>query len=124
MESRQWRTHPSRPCLQILSADAVKYDLEKPSGHLRGGLASIASAWNVFSKRSGLCQDLNGHVLLKKDLADPVGGGIVTGMLNGTQYVAVAGGMKTELCRRRAARSGSPSSLRQTTNDNRLNQTK
>ena len=36
----------------------------------------------------------NGHVLLKKDLADPIGGGIITYMLSGTQYVAVAGGMK------------------------------
>jgi alcohol dehydrogenase (cytochrome c) len=35
----------------------------------------------------------NGDVLLKKDLRDPIGGGIVTYMLGGKQYVAVAGGM-------------------------------
>jgi len=31
---------------------------------------------------------------VKKSLGDPIGGGIVTYMLGGTQYVAVAGGMK------------------------------
>ena len=36
----------------------------------------------------------NGRVLLKKDLGDPIGGGISTYMLGGTQYVAIAGGMK------------------------------
>lgn len=35
-----------------------------------------------------------GRVLLKKNLGDPIGGGISTYMLGGTQYVAVAGGMK------------------------------
>jgi alcohol dehydrogenase (cytochrome c) len=35
-----------------------------------------------------------GDVLLKKDMHDPIGGGIVTYMLGGKQYVAVAGGMK------------------------------
>ena len=39
----------------------------------------------------------NGHVLLKKDLHDPIGGGIVTYMLGGKQYVAVAGGMKNPI---------------------------
>jgi alcohol dehydrogenase (cytochrome c) len=33
----------------------------------------------------------SGHVLLKKDLGDPIGGGISTYMLDGTQYVAVVG---------------------------------
>jgi alcohol dehydrogenase (cytochrome c) len=36
----------------------------------------------------------SGQVLLKKDLHDPIGGGVITYMLGGTQYVAVAGGMK------------------------------
>jgi alcohol dehydrogenase (cytochrome c) len=35
-----------------------------------------------------------GDVLLKKDMRDAIGGGIVTYMLGGKQYVAVAGGMK------------------------------
>ena len=39
----------------------------------------------------------NGHVALKKDLGDPIGGGIVTYMLDGTQYVAVPGGMKNPI---------------------------
>jgi alcohol dehydrogenase (cytochrome c) len=39
----------------------------------------------------------NGQVLLKKDLHDPIGGGISTYMLGGTQYVAVAGGMKNPI---------------------------
>jgi alcohol dehydrogenase (cytochrome c) len=36
----------------------------------------------------------NGKLLLKKDLGDPIGGGVVPYMLDGIQYVAVAGGMK------------------------------
>jgi alcohol dehydrogenase (cytochrome c) len=39
----------------------------------------------------------SGRVLLKKALGDPVGGGISTYMLGGTQYVAVAGGMKNPI---------------------------
>jgi alcohol dehydrogenase (cytochrome c) len=39
----------------------------------------------------------NGRVLLKRDLGDPIGGGIATYMLGGTQYVAVAGGMKNPI---------------------------
>lgn len=39
----------------------------------------------------------NGRLLLKKNLGDPIGGGIVTYMLGGTQYVAVAGGMKNPI---------------------------
>jgi alcohol dehydrogenase (cytochrome c) len=35
-----------------------------------------------------------GKVLLQKDLGDPIGGGIVTYTVGGTQFVAVAGGMK------------------------------
>src|SRR5437764_14164827 len=38
-----------------------------------------------------------GQVLLKKNLGDPIGGGIVTYMLGGSQYVAVAGGMKNPI---------------------------
>lgn len=38
-----------------------------------------------------------GHVLLEKNLGDPIGGGIVTYMLGGTQYVAVAGGMNNAI---------------------------
>jgi hypothetical protein len=33
----------------------------------------------------------SGSVLVKKDLSDPIGGGISTYMLGGAQYVAVAG---------------------------------
>ena len=40
--------------------------------------------------------------LLKKDLHDPIGGGIVTYMLNGTQYVAVTGGMKNLILQTRS----------------------
>ena len=36
----------------------------------------------------------SGQLLMQKSLGDPIGGGIVTYMLNGTQYIAVAGGMK------------------------------
>jgi hypothetical protein len=36
----------------------------------------------------------DGKVLLKKQLGDPVGGGIITYELDGMAYVAVAGGMK------------------------------
>ena len=36
----------------------------------------------------------DGKVLLKKNLGDPIGGGIVTYEIEGVQYVAVAGGMK------------------------------
>jgi hypothetical protein len=36
-------------------------------------------------------------VLLKKGLGDPIRGGIVTYMLGGIQYVAVAGGMKNPI---------------------------
>jgi alcohol dehydrogenase (cytochrome c) len=36
----------------------------------------------------------SGHVLLKKEMGDAIGGGIVTYMIGGRQYVAVAGGMK------------------------------
>ena len=39
----------------------------------------------------------SGKVLLKKALGDPIGGGVVTYMLDGTQYVAVAGGMKNPI---------------------------
>ena len=39
----------------------------------------------------------NGDVLLKKDLHDPIGGSIVTYMLGGKEYVAVAGGMKNSI---------------------------
>jgi alcohol dehydrogenase (cytochrome c) len=39
----------------------------------------------------------SGKVLLKKDMTDPIGGGIVTYMLGGKQYVAVAGGMKNPI---------------------------
>ena len=35
--------------------------------------------------------------LLKKDMHDPIGGGIITYMLGGKQYVAVAGGMKNSI---------------------------
>jgi len=38
-----------------------------------------------------------GDVLLKKDLHDPIGGGIVTYILGGRQYIAVAGGMKNPI---------------------------
>jgi alcohol dehydrogenase (cytochrome c) len=38
-----------------------------------------------------------GKVLFKKDLGDPIGGGIITYMLGGKQYVAVAGGMKNPI---------------------------
>jgi alcohol dehydrogenase (cytochrome c) len=34
----------------------------------------------------------SGTVLLKKNLGDPIGGGVVTYMLGRIQYVAVAGG--------------------------------
>jgi len=34
-----------------------------------------------------------GKVLVKKDLHDPIGGGIITYMIGGRQYVAIAGGM-------------------------------
>ena len=33
-------------------------------------------------------------MLLKKNLGDPIGGGVVTYEIGGVQYVAVAGGMK------------------------------
>ena len=36
----------------------------------------------------------DGKVLLKKNLGDPIGGGIITYEIGGVQYVAVAGGMK------------------------------
>ena len=36
----------------------------------------------------------SGAVLLQKNLGDPIGGGVVTYMCDGKQYVAVAGGMK------------------------------
>ena len=39
----------------------------------------------------------SGKVLLKKALGDPIGGGVVTYMLGGIQYVAVAGGMKNPI---------------------------
>src|SRR5439155_18366801 len=39
----------------------------------------------------------SGKVLLKNHLGDPVGGGVVTYMLGGIQYVAVAGGMKNPI---------------------------
>jgi glucose dehydrogenase len=39
----------------------------------------------------------SGQVLLKKDLHDAIGGSIITYMLAGTQYVAVAGGMKNAI---------------------------
>jgi alcohol dehydrogenase (cytochrome c) len=39
----------------------------------------------------------NGQVLLKKDLGDPIGGGISTYMIGGIQYVAIAGGMKNPI---------------------------
>jgi hypothetical protein len=39
----------------------------------------------------------SGTVLLTKDLGDPIGGGMVTYMLGGIQYVAVAGGMKNPI---------------------------
>ena len=39
----------------------------------------------------------SGRVLLKMDLGDPIGGGISTYMLGGTQYVAVSGGMKNPI---------------------------
>ena len=39
----------------------------------------------------------SGNVLLKMDLGDPIGGGISTYMLDGTQYVAVSGGMKNPI---------------------------
>jgi glucose dehydrogenase len=35
----------------------------------------------------------NGNVLLKEDLGDPIGGGVVPYMVDGIQYIAVAGGM-------------------------------
>jgi alcohol dehydrogenase (cytochrome c) len=39
----------------------------------------------------------SGSVLLKKDLGDPIGGGVITYELDGKQYVAVAGGMKNPI---------------------------
>jgi alcohol dehydrogenase (cytochrome c) len=39
----------------------------------------------------------NGHVLLQKDFHDAIGGGIVTYLLGGKQYVAIAGGMKNPI---------------------------
>jgi glucose dehydrogenase len=39
----------------------------------------------------------DGHVLLKNALGDPIGGGNITYSLGGTQYVAVAGGMKNPI---------------------------
>jgi len=39
----------------------------------------------------------SGKVLLKKEMTDAIGGGIVTYMLAGKQYVAVAGGMKNAI---------------------------
>jgi len=38
-----------------------------------------------------------GQVLLKKNLGDPIGGGIITYEIGGVQYVAVAGGMKNKV---------------------------
>ena len=35
----------------------------------------------------------NGNVLLNKDLGEPIGGGVVPYMLDGVEYIAVAGGM-------------------------------
>jgi alcohol dehydrogenase (cytochrome c) len=35
----------------------------------------------------------NGNVLLKMDLGEPIGGGVVPYMLDGVEYIAVAGGM-------------------------------
>jgi alcohol dehydrogenase (cytochrome c) len=39
----------------------------------------------------------NGKVLLRKNFKDAIGGGVVTCMLGGRQYVAVAGGMKNAM---------------------------
>ncbi len=39
----------------------------------------------------------NGQVLFKKEMRDAIGGGIVTYVLDGTQYIAVAGGMKNAI---------------------------
>ena len=47
------------------------------------------------TKRNFIAFDAkNGRVLLKKNLGDPIGGGIVTYEIGGVQHVAVAGGMK------------------------------
>jgi outer membrane protein assembly factor BamB len=39
----------------------------------------------------------SGKVLLTKNMTDAIGGGIVTYMLGGKQYVAIAGGMKNAI---------------------------
>lgn len=48
----------------------------------------------------------SGKVLLKKNLGDPIGGGVITYALDGKQYVAVAVGMKNALMK---TESGPPS---------------
>jgi hypothetical protein len=39
----------------------------------------------------------DGTILLKKQLGDPIGGGIVTYEIDGVAYVAVAGGMNNKV---------------------------
>ena len=43
----------------------------------------------------------DGKVLLKKNLGDPIGGGVITYELGGVQYIAVAGGMKNTVTQHR-----------------------
>ena len=54
-----------------------------------GVLFSADTTGNFFAFNAA-----DGHILLEKEMGDPIGGGIITYMLRGTQYVAVAGGMK------------------------------
>lgn len=71
-----------------------KYDTDTPMvasvTPTAGGILLTGDAKGTFLAFDAA----NGHVLMKKDLHDAIGGGIVTYMLGGKQYVAVAGGMK------------------------------
>jgi len=74
-----------------------KYDTDTPMvaavTPTAGGVVLTGDTKGSFLAFDGA----SGNVLLKKDLGGPIGGGVVTYLLDGTQYVAVAGGMKNPI---------------------------
>ena len=76
----RWKYHSNKPLVAALTPTAGGLLL---TGDLEGNFLALDAA--------------NGEVILKKNLSDPIGGGVITYSIAGRQYVAVAVGMKNYL---------------------------
>jgi hypothetical protein len=82
--------------IKLGGAESLKHDPPKPFIGSSNGFGDQDPKDQRFGHITAF-DAASGKVLLKKALGDPIGGGVVTYMLDGTQYVAVAGGMKNPI---------------------------